>query len=78
MNQDLTALHGTLVYTLMTHWDGQDCDGREHTCCNPPNLPWFCKKLPEPTTDNLEFRLCGNQAVADEDVPIDLTELYIQ
>ena len=64
----------------MTHWDGQDCDGREHTCCNPPNLPWLCKKLPEPTTDNLELRLClcGNQAVADEDVPIDLTELYIQ
>ena len=66
------------VYSNDPLWDGQDCDGREHTCCNPPNLPWFCKKLPEPTTDNLELRLCGNQAVADEDVPIDLAELYIQ
>ena len=61
-----------------TLWDGQHCNGLERTCCDPPNLLWFCKKLPEPTTDDLEFRLCGDQAVADEDVPIDLAELYIQ
>ena len=67
-----------VLYSNDTLWDGQHCNGLEHTCCNSPNLPWFCKKLPEPTTDDLEFRLCGNQAVADEDVPIDLAELYIQ
>ena len=67
-----------VLYSNDTLWDGQDCNGLERTCCDLPNLPWFCKKLPEPTTDNLEFRLCGDQAVADEDVPVDLAELYIQ
>ena len=59
-------------------WDGQDCSGVERTCCDSPNLPWFCKKLPEPTTDDLEFRLCGDERRANEDIPIDLVELYVQ
>ena len=59
-------------------WDGQDCSGVERTCCDSPNLPWFCKELPEPTTDALEFRLCGDESRANEDTPINLVELYIQ
>ena len=57
-------------------WDGQDCRGLEHTCCDPPNLPWFCKELPQPITDYLEVRICGDEA--PEDTPIDLVQLYIQ
>ena len=38
----------------------------------------FCKKLPEPTTGDLEFRICRDQSLADEDTPIDLVQLYIQ
>ena len=57
-------------------WDGQGCGGLEHTCCDPPNLPWFCRKLPQPTTDYLEVRICGDKT--DEDTPIDLVKLYIQ
>ena len=67
-----------VLYSNDSLWDGQDCSGLERTCCNPPNLPWFCKNLPEPTTDDLEFRLCGDQPLADEDVPIELIQLYIQ
>ena len=59
-------------------WDGQDCDGLERTCCDPPNLPWFCKELPRSTTDDLELRICGDQVLVDEDTPIDLVQLYIQ
>ena len=59
-------------------WDGQDCGGLERTCCDSPNLPWFCKKLSEPSTDNLEFRLCGDESRSNENIPIDLVELYIQ
>ena len=59
-------------------WDGLDCNGLERTCCDPPNLPWFCKELPEPTTDDLEFRLCGDNIRTNEDTPIELIELYIQ
>ena len=59
-------------------WDGQGCDGLGHTCCDPPNLPWFCMELPQSTTDNLEFRICGDADRSNEDTPIDLVELYIQ
>ena len=59
-------------------WDGQNCDVLERTCCNSPNLPWFCKELLEPTTDNLELRLCADEPHTNEDTPIDLVELYIQ
>ena len=68
----------SVLYSSDTLWDGQDCNGLERTCCNPPNLPWFCKKLPEPTTDDLEFRLCADESRTNEDIPIDLVELYIQ
>ena len=59
-------------------WDGQDCNGLEGTCCDPPNLPWFCKELPQSTTDYLEVRVCGDQSLSDEDTPIDLVQFYIQ
>ena len=67
-----------VLYSNDTLWDGQDCDGLEGTCCDPPNLPWFCKELPQPTTDNIEFRLCGDESRTNEDIPIDLVQLYIQ
>ena len=35
-------------------WDGHLCRHDEVTCCNPPNLPWFCKTFPTPITENLE------------------------
>ena len=59
-------------------WDGQGCDGLERTCCDPPNLPWFCKELPQSTTDDLEVRICGDENLSNEDTPIDLVQLYIQ
>ena len=67
-----------VLYSNDSLWDGQNCNGLERTCCNPPNLPWFCKELPEPTIDDLEFRLCGDQLLVDEDTPIELIQLYIQ
>ena len=67
-----------VLYSNDSLWDGQHCNGLERTCCDPPNLPWFCKKLPEPTTDDLELRLCGDEPRTNEDTPIDLVELYIQ
>ena len=67
-----------VLYSNDSLCDGQDCDGLEHACCDPLNPPWFCKKLLEPMTDDLEFRLCGDEPHTNEDVPIDLVKLYIQ
>ena len=59
-------------------WDGEGCDGLEGTCCDPPNLPWFCKELPQSSTDYFEFRICGDADRNNEDTPIDFVQLYIQ
>ena len=67
-----------VLYSDDPLWDGQDCGGLESTCCDPPNLPWFCKELPQLTTDYLEFRICGDENISNEDTPVDLVQLYIQ
>ena len=40
-------------------WDGAGC-GPSSTCCTFNNPPWFCKTLPQPTTDDLEVRICDS------------------
>ena len=39
--------------------------------------PWFSVELPNPTTDDIEVRLCVPQPTYD-DVAIQLLELYVQ
>ncbi|XP_064387960.1 uncharacterized protein LOC135336168 [Halichondria panicea] len=58
-------------------WDGQGCGGTS-TCCEFNNPPWFCKQLPQPTTDDIELRICADQPLRDEDTPIEITEIYIR
>ena len=67
-----------VVYCDDPLWDGQGCNGLKSSCCDPLNLPCFCKKLPEQTTDDLEFCICGDASRNSEDTPIELVELYIQ
>ena len=58
-------------------WDGQGCGG-DSTCCSFNNPPWFCKQLPQPTTDDIELRLCGNDPISNEDTPLEMVEIYIK
>ena len=40
-------------------WDGENCEG---TCCsNGKSPPWFSVKLPGPTSDDIEARICANK-----------------
>ena len=55
-------------------WDGQGC-GPTSTCCSFNRPPWFCKQLPQPTTDDLELRVCGKVSAK---TPFDQIEIYIQ
>ena len=41
-------------------------------------MPWFIKTLNETTTEDIELRMCGNERYPDEDIPLDIIELYIQ
>ena len=60
-------------------WDGKGCPAG-NTCCDPPNLPWFHRTLDTSTTADLELRLCHdqpNQPSPEEDVAVELFELYV-
>ena len=59
-------------------WDGQGC-GRMNTCCSFNNPPWFMKELPSSTSDDIEMRLCASGPRSnDEDIPVEIVELYVQ
>ncbi len=58
-------------------WDGQGCADNS-TCCEFNNPPWFCKQLPQPTTDDIEMRICFDQGFPDEDTPIEIMEMYVR
>ena len=68
----------TEFYSSDVLWDGQQCGGNESTCCNPPDLPWFCKTFPTPISEDLEVRICMDEDLDNENVAIESFELYIQ
>ena len=60
-------------------WDGAGY-GPANTCCSLNNPPWFLKRLPSATTNDIEMRmtLCFDQPSIDEDIPIEIIELYVR
>ena len=57
-------------------WDGEGC-GPTSSCCQLNNPPWFCTTLPQPTTDDLEVRVCGEHGNANEDILTTLVDIYV-
>ena len=52
-------------------WDGLDCISSS-TCCSFNTPPYFTKRLPTPTTDDIEARICR---LEDDDSPVELRAL---
>ncbi len=75
-SRQLIITNTRIVYSDDPLWDGQGCGGNS-TCCDFNNPPWFCKQLPQSTTDNIELRICFDQSLFDEDIPIEIVEIYI-
>ena len=65
-----------LYFTNDPLWDGSGCV--RGSCCQFNSPPWFCKDLPEYTTEDIELRLCLDEGVSNEDTPIEVVELYVQ
>ena len=59
-------------------WDGKQCGQIEKPCCQAPGIPWFHKTFNFSTTDYIELRVCGNQDVTDEDVPVGFYDIYVK
>ena len=55
-------------------WDGRNCIATS-TCCSFNSPPYFTKRLPSPTTDDIEARLCDYDGHIS---PIEFIELYVQ
>ena len=68
----------TQFYSSDVLWDRQQCGGNESTCCNPPDLPWFCKTFPNTISEDLEVRICTDESLDNENMAIESFELYIQ
>lgn len=47
-------------------------------CCSFNTPPWFYKQLSEPIIDDIEMRVCRNEAAQDEDIAIEMVEIYVQ
>ena len=63
-------------------WDGKDCiqgDTRvDYTCCDYNRPPWFIKSLTNPTTNDIELRLCSLDNSDYSNVALQLLEIYVQ
>ena len=69
--------HQEIFYGDDPLWDGAGC-GPLNTCCSFNNPPWFYKMLPQQTTNDIEMRVCRNQVPSNEDIAIEIVEVYVQ
>ena len=58
-------------------WDGKGCGGG-NVCCDFNSPPWFCKELPQYTTDDIELRVCKSEKNDSENVGIEEINIYVQ
>ena len=65
-----------IVYADDPLWDGEGC-GATNACCQFNNPPWFCTTLPQPTTDDIEMRVCNTQDEPDEDVILSFVNINV-
>ena len=68
---------GAAYYPDDPLWDGQNC-ASSSTCCELNTPPWFCKTLPQPTSDDLEIRQCHVNYGGAEDTLISLIDIYVK
>ena len=64
-------------YSANPLWDGVGCTA-DNKCCPTDNPPYFLKTLPQPTTDDIEMRVCRNEGRDNEDIAIETVEIYVQ
>ena len=75
-NPGLGLGYGGIIFENDPLWDGEQCEGE--CCSNGSSPPWFSVTLPNPTSDDIEVRICGDEDTRNEDTLIQLLEVYIQ
>ena len=57
-------------------WDGEGCGELNECCLRQYEQEYFCTLLPQPTTDAIEVRICGDQK--DEEIYLQQLELFVK
>ena len=70
------VIHGS-TYTSDPLWDGAGCEG-ENECCSFNSPPWFYRDLLECNSDDLEVRVCRDESRGNEDIGVQVIEIYVQ
>ena len=65
------------VYSDDPLWDGDGCEPT-NICCSFNNPPWFHKQLSDLTTDDIEMRVCTDEDADNENVDIEIVEIYVK
>ena len=65
------------MYSADPLWDEAGCRGMNN-CCTFNTPPWFHKQLVNLTTDDIEMRVCADEGTDNENVYIDMVEIYVQ
>ena len=65
-------------YTDDPLWDGAGCFHNNNNCCTNVGLPWFYREFPTAQDEDIEVRICTDQAYSDEGVLIDQLKLFVQ
>ena len=58
-------------------WNRGSC-GTQSQCCSLNNPTQFYKQLPQPTTDDIEMRLCRDEQASNENIFINKIDIYVQ
>lgn len=61
-------------YTEHPLWDDEGC-GSQSVCCSLNSPPWFYKQLSQPSTDDIEMRLCCDQDRDHEDIQVEIIHI---
>ena len=74
---DIFTQLSTTFYFRNVLWDGEGC-GAESECCSRIKHPYFVKQLEASTKDDIDLRLCLSDLPEEENIAIELIELYVQ
>ena len=76
------TLGATATYTSRPLWDGVDggCVGDPNVPprCYVNNPPQFLKTLGNPTSSDIELRICGHERLTYGDTLVEVMEIYIK
>uniref|UniRef100_A0A1X7SZ68 Uncharacterized protein n=1 Tax=Amphimedon queenslandica TaxID=400682 RepID=A0A1X7SZ68_AMPQE len=76
-NNDGTQIDNSKFYPDPL-WDGENCPSAESPCCTSNNLPWFHRVYDASSSSDIELRVCRSGDRNNEDILIELYEIYIK